>query len=661
MDKFLDKQSELKQKINNLEEFIKRYDLINIDSFQTLKKDIARDLKISVFAELSTGKSTFLNALIFKENFLHMETGETTFAIYNISYGETLRYRVDGKSISVNNKDDILKEIKRVNEQNKDIERLSYVEIEINNKYLKGVSIIDTPGFGSISEDILKDAFIEVVAKSDGVIFLFDISKGAKAEDVKKSKVYLESISKDKIWIVLNKIDTVRAEDREIIKVAKDTLIGLSHISRIEKVGINNFKDLKKYKTYPLSAQVALEAKQGIGYDRRNKKIKLSKDEIAEDFKYSRFNYFEEDFFNQLPQERYDVLLKLEKEINQKRDEVIESLKIEIKELEMRVEERNKEVISFQNQKHKNIDELEDLKSSWTLLNRDFIKNREIISMEKRKQYNKNTINNCITNISNEIINNISKRLDEFSFTDTFNAKERVETLINQALRDSEFKISDEMKIYLNYRLKNIISSTISIENSVRKFNYNTTLSIKKFSQLNLDGNIIKINKKLDLKILDGLALNGLLQPIIATIVGVIVYAIVEFIASRLALTFIPVVGQVIALFVGVGMLFAGKSMSDKIKEKVMPETKESIPKAVKEAILRKLEEPLNSDLRVMEYKINNFILDISSKISTKIKILESNSKEKEEEIAKYKIGISKLQDEIEDKSRILAEVRSIK
>jgi len=661
LDKFLDKQLYLKKKIDNLELLIKKYNLMNIDSLQSLKEDISRDLKISVFAELANGKSTFLNALIFKEDFLHTGIGEITFAIFNISYGETLRCRVDGKSIPVNNKDDIIKEIKRVNQQNRDTKRLSYVEIEINNRYLKGVSIIDTPGFGSISEEILKDAFIEIVAKSDGVIFLFDVSKGAKAEDVKKSKVYLDDISKDKIWIVLNKIDTIRVGDREIIKVAKETLKGLSYISTRKNIGIKNFQDLKKYKTYPLSAQVALEAKQGVRYDRRNNKIELKKEEIEQDLEYSRFNHFEEDFFNQIPQEKYDILLKIEKEVNQKRSNIIEFLEIETKELEMRVEERSREIINFQNQKNKNINELEDLKSSWTILNQNLIENITLITKEKQKEHDKSRINRLIANISNDIIFNISKRLDEFDFTDTFSAKKRVNELINKALRDSETKISNEIKVYLDYRLKDIISSTQKIESAVRRFNDSKTLSIKEFSQLNLDGEIIKIDKELDLELLDGMALNGLLKPIIATIVGIIVYAIVEFIAARLALVFIPVVGQTIALVVGIGMLFMGQSMSDKIKEKVMPETKKSIPKAVKEAILIKLEEPLNSDLRIIEYKIDNFIEDIGSKITTTINILESNSKEKEEEIAKYKIVISEFQNKIEEKNKILAEARSIK
>ena len=49
------------------------------------------NLVISVVAEVSSGKSTFLNALIFKDKVLHSAPGATTATIFKIVYGDTYK------------------------------------------------------------------------------------------------------------------------------------------------------------------------------------------------------------------------------------------------------------------------------------------------------------------------------------------------------------------------------------------------------------------------------------------------------------------------------------------------------------------------------------------------------------------------------------------
>ncbi|MEM4398004.1 MAG: dynamin family protein, partial [Candidatus Woesearchaeota archaeon] len=55
-------------------------------------------VKISVLAEVSNGKSTLLNSLLFKKKILDARIGETTAKLYYIRYNDT--YKLDDKLAS---------------------------------------------------------------------------------------------------------------------------------------------------------------------------------------------------------------------------------------------------------------------------------------------------------------------------------------------------------------------------------------------------------------------------------------------------------------------------------------------------------------------------------------------------------------------------------
>jgi len=660
-NKFLEKKSELRSKINSLKET----NDIDSEALNLIQKDIERDLKISVFAEMSNGKSTFLNALIFEEEFLHAGIGEVTFAVFTLSYGETPQLKIDGKEISVSNEEDILEEIKKINLENRENKSLSYVDIKINNKKLEGICIVDTPGFGSLNEENLEDAFIKIVANSDGVIFIFDIAKGAKAEDLKRQEKYLKNIEKDKQWIVFNKLDAVKEKDEAKIQLAEDTLKALSMIPKEKK--IHSYGELKEYKTYPLSSQKALEARLGIGYDRRNNQFKLSDNEIKEDFDDSRFGYFEQDFLAQLPKEKYHFLLTLEDKINKEKQKQQLELDKNIDELKIRVVEKKEDALLIKNMQQKSINEIQDLKSNWSILKLKYKKTLEVIARESEKKKEYLIIDDMIKTISDEIINKISLSLDDFSITDSFSAKEKTTELINNALENSEPLIAKELKKYSDYRLKDILSSIVMLEGSISHFNSNKTIDIKKPSALNLDGHILKVNDALNNKQnqnmnlnINNIDLDSLLNPILATIVGIIVALIVEFIMTRFAVAIIPVAGQIIGAVVGIGTLFFGDSIATKIKKKVMPEVKETIPKVVKESILIELIDPLNRELSNIKLQLNNLLKDSELKIDSLINILGKKHRNKEEELKKFNNSILIIQEKITNIRKLKVTIEAI-
>ena len=88
-------------------------------------------VKISLLSEISSGKSTFLNALVFDKPILESKIGETTTKLFHIKYGE--RYTIDG--IEKENIDELKAEIAQLNQT---IERLQSAEPKkIVSKYDK--------------------------------------------------------------------------------------------------------------------------------------------------------------------------------------------------------------------------------------------------------------------------------------------------------------------------------------------------------------------------------------------------------------------------------------------------------------------------------------------------------------------------------------------
>lgn len=141
---------------------------------------------VGVFGENSTGKSTFLNAMLGNKEF-KMGFGETTDKI-------TVLYKNE-KPVPEN---------KRGFSQlysNRNYKKMDY-------KHLDYINLFDIPGFGQqFSYDILS----EVIQEMDIVFWFIDASSGIKKDD----KLFLENIkgSDTKVIIILNKIDRISEND----------------------------------------------------------------------------------------------------------------------------------------------------------------------------------------------------------------------------------------------------------------------------------------------------------------------------------------------------------------------------------------------------------------------------------------------------------------
>ena len=183
---------------------------------------------VGVFGENSTGKSTFLNAMLGNKDQFKMGFGETTNKI-TILY-KNAKPIVESGFGSIHN-------------------NITYEYTKSNYKHLAYMNLFDIPGFGQqFSEDALKT----VVKKMDIVFWFIDASKGIKKED----RHFLENIKglDTKVIIVLNKVDTITENDD--IKILQKEIS--NEILKIKTFFKEEFLEKNLVSVFPFSATKSL-------------------------------------------------------------------------------------------------------------------------------------------------------------------------------------------------------------------------------------------------------------------------------------------------------------------------------------------------------------------------------------------------------------------
>ncbi len=286
-------------------------------------------IKISVFSEVSSGKSTFLNTLVFNKSILESKIGETTAKIFHIKYGD--KYSING--IEKETLLEVKEQIAIENRQNLDkmIKNQSLTEtqsiITLPHKNLKqGIELYDTPGFASIKEKKILTMLKEVVSKSDASILLLDISQGIKESERLFIKKILHNIQTNKRFIVLNKYDSIVSEDDLIIKSKEEIEEEIKTLITDIESTLQMLQDNSRQQinSFYLSAKKALVGKMQKDTHRLEqsrfpifeevfwKRVIEAKDEVFEEnikaFKRAKYNFKET-----LQKERYILQKKQHK------------------------------------------------------------------------------------------------------------------------------------------------------------------------------------------------------------------------------------------------------------------------------------------------------------------------------------------------------------
>lgn len=223
----------LETKIENLKQ--KFPDYVNLAKELDLIKDQStRNLKLAVVGEFNAGKSTFINAILGDKILPSGISDTTAFATY-IHYSRVRCIYVVFK----NGESEVLpiEELHKFKHQNKkqqssfiqidsaeqiDLEDIIEINVMVNCDFLKGLTLIDTPGFNSSKNSAKNDQITEAVLDdADGVIWLTradQVSSKSELDKIKKN-VYQY---KDRSICLISKVDLIDEDDiQDVLHQAK--------------------------------------------------------------------------------------------------------------------------------------------------------------------------------------------------------------------------------------------------------------------------------------------------------------------------------------------------------------------------------------------------------------------------------------------------------
>lgn len=282
------------------------------EAIEQFNKDV---FTISVCGQIKSGKSTFLNYLIFRgENILPTDTTPSTDVLTKVSYGvenkvivyfytqedwEKLKnMEVDDNGETVNYYEKHLKgEVnKRIKEfgiypqnvlgttkekmgsldeikdflkdyvyvQGKYTPYVSQVNIKVNNNFIKDVVIVDTPGLNDPNE-LRSQKTEDFVSKSTAVIYLLYVGRAMDKEDHRFIDKVLNFVDSQKLLFAVTKVDT-HDDYQNALKYAEESL---RNDKQFKRWGLRE----EDAKVYPLSVIAAIIA------EKEEKRIPLTQDE----------------------------------------------------------------------------------------------------------------------------------------------------------------------------------------------------------------------------------------------------------------------------------------------------------------------------------------------------------------------------------------------
>ena len=227
-----------------------------------LLADAEEPLLIMVMGEFSTGKSTFINALVGREVAV-MNATPTTAVITKLCYGiqdEIIVHFLDGTEERKTNQEFAALTAEADEESNKIHETIDYVERRIPLEALKAITIIDSPGLNAIkaAHGIATRRFMD---KADAVWWMLSAENAGSQTEIEA----MEELSpRLKPFALVNKMDQVD-EEEESPEELLDNVRGLlgDHVQAV--IGI--------------SAKLALQGKL------ENNSAMLEESRIAEFYK----------------------------------------------------------------------------------------------------------------------------------------------------------------------------------------------------------------------------------------------------------------------------------------------------------------------------------------------------------------------------------------
>ncbi len=179
-------------------------------AFDRLQIRVEEPMKVAITGQFSSGKSTFLNALLAK-NILPTGITPVTSKVNYIRYGDSFRIRVrylDGRDEYHD-----ISTISAFTDQREKVEEIAYLTLYAPLDILKDVVFVDTPGLNSQASSDTQTTQ-NVLKEVDGIIWLSLIDNAGKMSELKVLEEYLGEYQ-NKSLCVLNQKDKFTPEQIE--------------------------------------------------------------------------------------------------------------------------------------------------------------------------------------------------------------------------------------------------------------------------------------------------------------------------------------------------------------------------------------------------------------------------------------------------------------
>ena len=265
---FIEKKEELKERFENAIVLGKKLDekYHNVLSIQQLIENLltlqknweSERFEIVVVGEFSTGKSTFINALLQRE-ILPSKVTPTTATVNFIRHldelpnhhGEPIAKVIfkDGKEIDIPYLE-LPDYVTEMSSKVKVSDQIHHVDLYVDSPYLKnGVVLVDTPGLQALNPEHEKITKTQI-KKSNASILLFNMEQPGKLTEIKFLRDLSDSI--DRIFFVANRLDGVPADQVQEVKEQLEKALRENDYQKIEA---------SRAYVHPVSALQALKAR----------------------------------------------------------------------------------------------------------------------------------------------------------------------------------------------------------------------------------------------------------------------------------------------------------------------------------------------------------------------------------------------------------------
>ena len=489
-------KSELKNKIENLEKYFSKY---KNESFTKKLEEIKEKLdnqeyKIAVVANMSSGKSTFINALFGKEvlpAFNHATTDSATY-IYskpNIERKAEIFFSDNKESIEVF--ENLEAEIKQYAQKDEDCKDDKYKNVEKIDLYYPfeklqtssnedfSITFIDTPGPNSTGDygQKHKDQTRSVLNSVDMALFTFDygqLDANLKSDEQGLWNTIKKRCEKDKnfeVYFLINKIDMAMEDNFKDVKNVDDAKKnwGIYEQKAIEKLKkAANSYGVTEPKIYTVASKFALLNRDDVSWDSPLESFKKKFEQIFsrdiwenEYIKYLGITELENDINNYINTSVKEKILKIafDNIVNELKKNTKEATNRTITFLEFLLEGQsiNNAISNAKNLPLEQIEDNFDKKSLSICIKHEF----EVIEIEKNLQ-------SFIVSILNDYKNNyLDMKIDIKN--NYFEMSDKISDLFN------------EYKLEFNKKLKNTLNiGDIALDENTlySKSNFNEELKI---------------------------------------------------------------------------------------------------------------------------------------------------------------------------------------